>query len=465
MSEHENPDVPNEEQQASESAEQASAADRLKKKWRVSPLNQGPARGLEEEESYPQGRRGRDLDDEIERELAEAMGDASFDDILNAAAESEDVGSSGPRKKGTIIQIHGNDVFVEIPGGRSQGLIPLTQFDVEDRPQVGDVVECYVTGAVEGMLTLSLEGAAEHADWSTVNEGMIVEARVLETNKGGLSVNVNGIRGFMPISQIDLYRVENAETYVNQRLKCVVTEANREDRNLVVSRRALLEKDREEKQEKLWQTLEVGQIYRGVVGTIKDFGAFVDIGGVDGLLPVGEISWTRINHPSDVLEPGQPVEVKVVRIDESRRRLSLSLKQLMESPWETVRVRYGPGTRVEGKVTKIMDFGAFVELEPGVEGLVHISELALFRVNRVNDVVQVGQDVEVMVLSIDEDRQRISLSLKATQVEEKEEEEAEEEEDYENYVPPKREKNQWLRGGVGNTEVLLPEEDENEDER
>src|SRR5206468_7931655 len=181
---------------------------------------------------------------------------------------------------------------------------------------------------------LARQGAAQTADWSSVAVGMIVEARVTETNKGGLAVDVNGIRGFMPISQIDLYRVEDTQQFVNQRLRCLVTEVKPSERNLVVSRRALLEKEREENREKLWNELAEGQVREGVVRSVRDFGAFVDLGGVDGLVHVSELSWTRVKSAEDVVKVGQKVKVVVLKIDHEKRKVGLGMKQLEASPWD-----------------------------------------------------------------------------------------------------------------------------------
>jgi small subunit ribosomal protein S1 len=282
-----------------------------------------------------------------------------------------------------------------------------------------------------------------------VAEGQIVEARVTATNKGGLSVDVNGIRGFMPISQIDLYHVNDAEQFVNQRLKCLVVDVDPQEHNLVVSRRKLLEKEREENREKLWAQLAEGQVRDGVVRSIREFGAFVDLGGVDGLLHVSEMSWKRVQNPRDVVQEGQTVKVVVLKIDHERRKVSLGLKQLTTSPWDLAAANYIPNAVVKGKVTRLMDFGAFVELEPGVEGLVHISELANQRVRRVADVVQPGQEVSVMVLRVDPAQRKISLSLKAALPKEGEPEEAAEEEVEETPARPSRPRTTPLRGGIG----------------
>ena len=360
----------------------------------------------------------RELDAEIERELEAALADMPAQDLLGAeTSEKVQQAAAGPdhgRKKGTVLSVHGQDVFVEIPGGRSQGVLPILQFP-EGVPKPGTTVDVSIEGydRANGLLILTRLGEAVVANWSSIAEGMTVEARVVETNKGGLAVDVNGIRGFMPISQIDLYRVESAEGFVNQRLLCLVTEANQEERNLVVSRRALLEKQREELREKTWSELAEGQVRQGIVRSVRDFGAFVDLGGVDGLLHVSEMSWKRVQDPTEIVQPGQTVKVVVLKIDLETRKVGLGLKQLEASPWDNIREKYAMGQTVEGKVSRTMDFGAFIELEPGVEGLVHVSELARGKTWRVTDVVKPDQVVVVKVLSVDPEQRRISLSLKA----------------------------------------------------
>lgn len=405
----------------------------------------------------------RDLDAEIADELEAALKDMdakslySADDSKRARAQAEAQGEQG-RKKGRILSVRGSDVFVEIPGGRGQGLLTLEHFP-EGAPAIGSEVEISIEGydPANGLLILTRRGAAVHADWSSVAEGMVVEARVLETNKGGLSVDVNGIRGFMPISQIDRFRVEDAAQFVNQKLLCIVTDVDKEARNLVVSRRALLEKEREEQREKLWAELEEGQVRTGVIGNVRDFGAFVDLGGVDGLLHVSEISWKRISDATQVLTQGQMIKVVVLKVDRENRKLSLGLKQLEASPWDNLEQKYVTGHVVPGKVSRTMDFGAFVELEPGVEGLIHISELARNKVWRVTDVVKPGQDVEVKILSVDPAARRISLSLREAlapvPVKKEEEEETGEEAAPEAPAKP-RKRNYELKGGVGSPNLI-----------
>jgi len=268
----------------------------------------------------------------------------------------------------------------------------------------------------EGLYHLSLPGGAvDVGDWSDIEEGLVVEARVTGHNKGGLECEVNKIRGFIPASQISPYRVEEFEQFVGEKFACLVTEAKPERRNLVLSRRAVLERQREADRRELLDALKPGDVREGVVRSLQSYGAFVDLGGVDGLLHVSQLSWERVNHPGDVLEVGQQVKVKVQRIDADTGKISLSFRDLLESPWTDVARKYPVGSRAEGRVSKVMDFGAFVQLEPGVEGLVHVSELAHGRVWRPSDVVNEGDRVDVQVLSVDEQAQRIGLSMKAVQ--------------------------------------------------
>ncbi len=258
----------------------------------------------------------------------------------------------------------------------------------------------------------------------------------------------------MPIGQIDINRVEDATVYVNQKLRAIVTEANQRERNLVVSRRELLERERAELREKTWAALEEGQVRQGVVRSIKDFGAFVDIGGVDGLLHVAEMSWARLSNAADLLKVGQEVEVKVLKIDRQTNKVSFGLKQLTPSPWDRVEETYSRGMTVQGKVTKVMEFGAFVALEPGIEGLIHISELAQNRVRRVADIVKPDQEVEVRILKIEPEAKRISLSLRpaptAPVAPETEDDEAEDE----TPQPPRPPRKIPLKGGLGDRDPI-----------
>jgi small subunit ribosomal protein S1 len=255
------------------------------------------------------------------------------------------------------------------------------------------------------------------------------------------------------MGQVSLYRVENPEEFVGQRLACVVTEANRERRNLVLSHRAVMERERNEKRDKLLAELAPGQIREGIVRSLKDFGAFVDLGGVDGLVHVSQLSWDRVKHPSEVVEAGQKVKVRIEKFDKETGKLSLSYREVGENPWQKAATKYVAGSRAMGTVSRVMDFGAFVKLEPGVEGLIHISELGHGRVFRTSDVVSEGQEVEVKILSVDAEKQRISLSLKALMPPpEKPGEKKVADEDMPlpaDAPKPPRKKVQQLKGGIG----------------
>ncbi len=398
------------------------------------PYVSGKPPELDADDFSTSGPRMRDLDREIEEEMAAALAGLDDQDLYGEKPGGQSSSTPGGKQKGKVVSIHSGDVFIDIPGGRSQGVMSLLQFE-EGRPEIGSMVDFTIEryDPANGLLILSRKGAAVAVDWSSVARGQIVEARVTGTNRGGLSVEVNQIRGFMPISQIDMYRVEQPEQFLNQRLRCVVTEVDPVEKNLVVSRRELLEREREEKQRKFWETIEEDATLEGIVRSVKPFGVFVDLGGADGLVPVSEMSWARVADPSQLVAVGQKVQVKVLRLDREARKITLSLRHLSPSPWDTARLKYAPGTNVEGKVTRIADFGAFVELEPGLEGLVHVSELSTQRVRKPRDVVQEQQLVTVQVLGIDEDQRRIALSLKAVQAEK---EAAQAESDAEEEAPP-----------------------------
>jgi small subunit ribosomal protein S1 len=267
----------------------------------------------------------------------------------------------------------------------------------------------------EGLIQLNLPRGVRRSagNWESVAEGQTVDCMVVKTNKGGLEVGIGSLRGFMPASQVDLGFVPDLEQYVGQKLTVQITEVNPKKRRLIVSRRTILELERKDLEAELWTKLAVGQTHTGQVKTIKDYGAFVDIGGVDGFLHIGEISHSRIRHPSDVLKDGQEVEVQVLKLEPEKKKISLGMRQLIQDPWTTVTSNYPAESTVTGKVTRVADFGAFVELEPGMEGLVHVSEIAHQRVNRVADVLKEGQEVEAKVLEVDPDRKRIALSIKA----------------------------------------------------
>ncbi len=399
----------------------------------------------------------RDLDAEIEDEMRSALGEMSEREMFGEpdSGKRTTPATNPGFKTGNVVAVHGGDVFVEFPGNRSQGMLPLTQFP-EGTPEIGTPVQVTIEryDPANGLLVVTREGAVASAQWSTLEIGQTVEARIVEVNKGGLTVDVSGIRGFLPISQIDMYRVENVEQYLNQRLLCMVAEVNQQEKNLVVSRRALLEREREELSRKLWEELAEGQVRKGMVRQVKPFGAFVDLGGVDGLIPVSELSWTRVKDAAEVVSTGQTVEVVVTRVDKDARRVSLSLKHLQADPWDTARYNFPEKTVVAGTVTRLTEFGAFVDLGGGIEGLVHISELSAQRVRKPGDVVQVGDQVQVRVMRIDRDARKIALSMKA--VKEQDKVEATDDSAPEEPVTP-RVKRTDLKGGIGAGGPLFPD--------
>ncbi len=365
--------------------------------------------------SYPPPNIRDRLSPELEQEYLAALGGMSLDSILEAGGGGAPTAELVPESRVTcrVAKVHRDNVFVDL-GGANQGVVSLRQFD--EPPAEGSELELLVVrfNAEEGLYELSRTTAAiEVGNWDDVTVGQIVEVTVTGSNKGGLECQVSDLRGFIPMGQVSVYRVETPEDFVGQKLACVITEANRDRRNLVLSHRAVMERERNEQREKMLAELAPGQLREGVVRSIKDFGAFVDLGGLDGLIHVSQLSWDRVNHPSEVLEVGQKVKVRIDKFDADTGKISLSYREVGANPWHNVASKYAVGNRVKGVVSKTMDFGAFVKLEPGVEGMIHISELGHGRVMRVTDVVREGQEVEVKILGVDMEKQRISLSLKA----------------------------------------------------
>lgn len=370
--------------------------------------------------------RSAELDPAMEQELERALSGptgAATDEAIpgepgSTTTELIDIESleAGSRLKGTVHVVTAETIFVDL-GLRSPGMMPTRQLPDGKTLEAGQEIEVIVdkVDVSAGTLTVTLPHAKRKAagNWDAVTKGQIVDAMVTKTNKGGLEVTVSHLRGFLPASQVDMGFVEDLETFVGQKVTCVITEVNPQKRNLVLSRRAYLHQERREKEKELWQSLEKGQNHTGTVKTIKNYGAFVDVGGVDGFLHVGDISWNRISHPSDILVVGQSIEVTILKLDPESRKIGLGMKQLQDNPWSNVQERYPLGATVNGKVTRCTEFGAFIALEEGVEGLIHISELDHRRVGRVTEVVNVGDEVDVKVLAVEPKRRRIGLSLKA----------------------------------------------------
>jgi len=364
--------------------------------------------------SFPPPRTAR-VSAELQAEIDEALGNVSLDELMASQSSASTAASLeiDSRHQATVVKIHRDNVFCSM-GGRNEGVVSIKQF--KEPPQPGTSLEVIVVNfnVDEGLYELTIPGVSiSVGDWSDLSEGVLIEVLVTGHNKGGLECEVNHIRGFIPASQVAMYRVEDFEQFVNQKLLCIVTETNPDRRNLVLSRRAVLERENAEAREKLINELDVGQTHEGVVRKIQPFGAFVDLGGVDGLVHISKLSWDRVNHPSDVLQEGETISVKIDKIDKPTGKISLSYRDTMAHPWEGIETRYSTGSTATGVISRIAVFGAFVRLESGVEGLIHISELAHHRVLRVTNVVEEGQEVEVKILSVDPESQRMSLSLKA----------------------------------------------------
>lgn len=362
----------------------------------------------------PRPSRRDKLTADLEDEFTAAFGGESMDALLsgvdpNALRETLELET---RRRSTVVRVHGDNVFFAL-GGRDEGVVSVRQF--AEPPQPGATFDVIVKSfnMEDGLYELYVPGASiEVADWSDLNEGSVVDAKITAANTGGLECEVNKIRGFIPASQVALYRIEDFSDYIGQRLLCVVTEANQQRRNLVLSHRALLEREKEAKRKEFYANLEVGQVYDGTVRKIHDFGAFVDLGGGDGLIHISQLSWEKIKHPSEVVQEGQKVSVRIERVDPDTGKISLSYRNLQDNPWTSAGERFAVGGVYPGVVSRIANFGAFVKLAPGVEGLVHVSELAHYRVTNVSKVVQEGQEVQVKVLTFDAEEQRISLSIK-----------------------------------------------------
>ncbi len=415
---------------------------------------------------------GGDLEDEFNAIMAQSGSlDAAMDSISESLTNT--TLEQGTKVGGKIVSINRDTVFVDL-GVREFGVVPLKQFPDETVLEIGQEVDVVVQkfNTADGVYEASLPmAAADAADWASLSKGAIVEALVAKVNTGGLECTVGKLRAFMPMGQIALNRVDNPEVYVGERLRCVVTEVNPQRRNLVVSARELIKQEREEKRAELWPQLAVGQSREGVVLRVFDFGVFVDMGGVDAFVPVGEIAWKRVQHPGDVVKAGDRVSVTLIKIDEDAKKVTATLRRVEDNPWNAVYTEINIGDVLRGTVTKVEPYGAFVAIGgEGLEGLVHVSEIDYKRVNSAADVLKKGDVVDVKVISIDDSRRRVGLSMK--QVKEDPREVAKREEELKDAAAAKaadeaaekaaeetrerikklNRKNQNLQGGLGNRE-------------
>ena len=354
--------------------------------------------------------------DETEEMLLNSLHDADRQFDVNQIVE------------GRVVEINDEFVVVDV-GFKSEGAIHRNEWgEGETLPVIGDVVKVLIEevedqfGNVEeqrGMISLSKRKAEKIIQWeammSSVQEGQIVTGTVTRKIKGGLLVDI-GVNVFLPASQVDIRRPNDIGDFIGRVVQCEVLKIDELRRNIVVSRRSLIEKQREEDREHLMSELEVGQIRKGVVKNIADFGAFVDLGGIDGLLHITDMAWERIGHPTEMVSIDQEIEVKILQIDREKQKIALGLKQKQGNPWENIEVRYPVGTVVNGEVVNVMSYGAFVKLEPGIEGLVHISEMSWTRrINHPSEMVQTGDKIDVKILGVDPQGQQLSLGIKQTQ--------------------------------------------------
>ena len=348
--------------------------------------------------------------------------DLTPEELARAVEESLKDFKEGDILEGTVVKVDRDEVLVDI-GYKSEGVVPSKELSIRhdvDPSQVvkvGDPVEALVLQKEdkEGRLILSKKRAQYERAWGRIEqimaEGGTITGPVIEVVKGGLILDI-GLRGFLPASLVDLRRVRDLHPYVGQELECKIIELDRNRNNVVLSRRAFLEESQSEGRKKFLESLTKGERRKGTVSSIVNFGAFVDLGGVDGLVHVSELSWKHVDHPSEVVSVGQEVEVEVLDVDLERERVSLSLKATQEDPWKEFERRYRAGEVISGQVTKLVPFGAFVRVAQGIEGLVHISELSVSHVESPEHVVNVGDQVQVKVIDVDVPRRRISLSMR-----------------------------------------------------
>ena len=350
----------------------------------------------------------------------EDISDDQMNEMIDGTLTNFD---EGDLVKGTVVKLEHDEVLLDI-GFKSEGVIPSRELsirkdaDPSDIVALGDEIEALVLQKEDkdGRLILSKKRAEYERAWIQVEEkfkaGEVVTGEVIEVVKGGLILDI-GLRGFLPASLVDLRRVKDLDMYLGTEIEARVIEMDRNRNNVVLSRRVLLEEGRKNERAEILSKLAKGMRLKGTVSSIVDFGAFVDLGGIDGLVHISELSWNHVNHPSEVVKVGDEVEVEVLDVDLQRERISLGLKQTTEDPWLKLVESYPVGSIVDGKVTKIVPFGAFIKLGNNVEGLVHISEMAAKHIDTPAQVVKVGQEVKVKVMEINPDRRRISLSMKA----------------------------------------------------
>ena len=360
-------------------------------------------------------------DVDIDQEVSAIFGKAQEPDGLKQLyEESIKAFETGSVVAGRVVRVVGSEAIIDV-GFKSEGSVPLEEFDGA-KVEVGQQVDVLLEAVEDesGLVILSKRKADRIKGWERVltqyHEGDVVKGRVSRKIKGGLLVDI-GVPVFLPASQVDIRRPADVSSYIGQEISCKILKIDADRRNIVVSRRRLIEEEREQAKRNLLSEMKVGQMRDGVVKNIADFGAFVDLGGIDGLLHITDMAWGRVGHPSEVVSIDQKVQIKILSIDREKEKVALGLKQKSASPWHNIEVRYAIGSKVKGEVVNITPYGAFVKLEEGIEGLVHVSEMSWTkRINHPSEVVNVGDEIEVVVLAIDKGKQEISLGMKQTEV-------------------------------------------------
>ncbi len=348
-----------------------------------------------------------------------------FKNLLDRKEEAAGEGSvalmsSGQILKGRIVEITKDFVVIDV-GLKSEGLVPINEFTEPNELFLGNEVEVYLdqTEGEDGQIVLSREKARRQRQWEYIvnhcKEGSIVKGKVIRKVKGGLMVDI-GMEAFLPGSQIDNKRIKNLDEFIGQTYDFKILKINTERKNIVVSRRELLEEERISRKAELLENITEGDIRRGIVKNVTDFGVFLDLDGIDGLLHITDMTWKRIKHPSEMVSLGQELEVMILHVDKEKGRVALGMKQKESNPWEEIEQRYPPGTRVRGKIVNLVPYGAFIEIEPGIEGLIHVSEMSWVKtVTDPNEIVNKGDEVEAVVLSVQKEEGKISLGLKQTE--------------------------------------------------
>jgi len=358
--------------------------------------------------------------EKLDQQVNEMFGEQENEFLEQALQKKVDLRLPGTILKGTIVSQIGNDVIVEV-GLKSEGIVDASDFDSPDDIVHGKEIDVLLedTDSESGLVLLNKRKADIIKGWETIletkKEGDVVKGKVIRRIKGGLLVDI-GVPVFLPASQVDIRKPGDISRFIGKEVECKILKIDVEGRNIVISRRKLIEEERRSSKEKILSDIEVGQLRKGIVKNIADFGVFVDLGGLDGLLHISDLSWGRISHPSEVVNLDQEIECIVVGVDKEHEKISLGLKQKTSSPWEDVEERYPIGAKVKGTVVNVMNYGVFVRLEDGIEGLVHISEMSWTkRLGHPGEMVNLSDEIEIVVLNVDREKQEISLGLKQTQ--------------------------------------------------